>query len=182
MAPPSPTPAAAAPSLSDAQTLVLAEAEAARVAASGKPYQWSGSTTSGFDCSGFVIYVFNKAYGVNTLARVTADQLRTQGRFPGVTGAHQAADLVFFSKTAGGSTASHVGIVIDDKEWIGSQSSTGVARVKFSNSYWKPLIMGYGRYELITSAHAIIPMRAGSFASPIRMASTGQGIGRSARA
>ncbi|MGX9963106.1 C40 family peptidase [Roseomonas sp. F4] len=153
---------------SDAQTLVLQEAEAARVAANGADYVFGGSTTDGFDCSGFVIYVFNKAYGSNTLARVTANDLRDSNRFSAVTDP-KPGDLVFFSASAGGSTASHVGIVVDAERWIGSQSSTGVAYVKFSNSYWKPRILSYGRYKPMQTADAIIPMRAGGFASTIRV-------------
>lgn len=153
--------------LSDAQTLILQKAEAARVAATGKPYSWGGTTTSGFDCSGFVIYVFNEAYGTNTLARVRAEDLRTGGRFPAIQAPPQPADLVFFSSSAGGTSATHVGIVLSAEEWVGSQSSTGVAKVSFSNSYWKPRILSYGRYQPLQTARAIIPMRAGSFASII---------------
>ena len=154
------------PALSDAQSLILREAEAARAAAAGKPYTWGGSTTEGFDCSGFVIHVFNKAYGTNTLARVTADDLRTGGRFPAVDAPGAPGDLVFFAP-AGTSRATHVGIVVSATEWIGSQSSTGVATVKFTNSYWQPRILSYGRYQPLQAARAIIPMRAGSFASVI---------------
>lgn len=168
---PNPNPAAqaGAPGLSDAQTLVLQQAESARVAASGKPYTWGGTDTSGFDCSGFVIHVFNQAYGTNTLARVSADTLRTGGRFLVVTD-RQSADLVFFKASATGTVATHVGIVVDAERWIGSQSSTGVAYVKFTNSYWKPRILAYGRYQPLQVANAIVPMRAGSFASRIRTA------------
>jgi hypothetical protein len=80
------------------------------------------------------------------------------------------ADLVFFSASAGGTRATHVGIVVSDTRWIGCQSSTGVAYVAFANSYWKPRILAYGRYQPLQAAHAIIPMRAGAFASPIRSA------------
>ncbi len=151
--------------LSDAQTLILREAEAARVAASGKPYTWGGLTTDGFDCSGFVIYVFNQAYGTNTLARVTADDLRTGGRFPAVNAPGVPGDLVFFSSAADRTRATHVGIVVSATKWIGSQTSTGVAYVDFSNTYWRPKILSYGRYRPLQTANAIIPMRAGSFAS-----------------
>lgn len=153
--------------LSDAQTLLLQKAEAARVAADGKDYLWGGTTTDGFDCSGFVMYVFNETYGSNTLARVTAEGLRTGGRFPRVVEAPKPADLIFFSGQSGGETATHVGIVISATRWIGSQSSTGVAYVNFSNSYWRPRILSYGRYDQLTTAQAIVPFRAGSFASII---------------
>ncbi len=159
-----------APTLSDAQTLLLHYAETARVDASGKAYTWGGTSTDGFDCSGFVIYVFNQAYGTNTLARVTADDLRTGGRFPSVPAPPHPCDLVFFSQFAGGAAASHVGVVVDTERWIGCQSSTGVAYVKFSNAYWKPRILSFGRYQPLREANALIPMRAGSFGSPIRTA------------
>ncbi len=155
------------PSLSDAQTLVLREAEAARVASAGKPYLFGGATPEGFDCSGYVIFVFNAAYGAKSLPRVTAEQLRTQGRFPAIEAPPAPADLVFFSKSPGGSEASHVGIVFSDTRWIGSQSSTGVAYVSFENPFWKPRILSYGRYLPAHANAAIIPMKAGSFASTI---------------
>jgi cell wall-associated NlpC family hydrolase len=153
--------------LSDAQRQIVAKAEAVRIAADGNPYLYGGNTTAGFDCSGFVIYVFNQAYGLNTLARVTADDLRTSGRFRVVTDP-QPADLVFFSQNPRGTRAHHVGIVIDASRWIGSQSSTGVAYVDFANSYWRPRILSYGRYVPMVQAGSIIPMTAGQFASVIR--------------
>lgn len=113
--------------LSDGQTLILTEAEAARRAAADKPYTYGGSTTEGFDCSGFVVYVFNQAYGTNTLARVTADDLRTGGRFPAVSAPAAAGDLVFFFSEGSRTRATHVGIVASATKWIGSQTSTGVA-------------------------------------------------------
>ena len=146
----------------------MKQAEKTRVAADGKAYKWGGTTTEGFDCSGFTIYVFNEVYGPNTIQRVTADDLRTQGYFPAVSEDDAATgDLVFFSQSPGGSTAHHVGIVIDPaNRWIGSQSSTGVAYVKFSSSYWKPRLLSYGRYvDLAVSS--IVPLQAGSFASII---------------
>lgn len=153
--------------LSDAQTIILKEAEAARVASAEKPYTHGGTTTDGFDCSGFIIHVFNKAFGTNTLARVTADDLRTGGRFPKVAAPGAAGDLVFFSSKPGGTTASHVGIVVSDSQWIGSQSSTGIAYVTVSNIYWAPRILSYGRYQGLQPANAIIPAAAGSFSSKI---------------
>lgn len=153
--------------LSDAQTILLDQAKATHLAAKGKAYKYAGNDVDGFDCSGFVIYVFNAAFKNDQLQRVTAEALRTGGRFAKTTTA-APGDLVFFSAKKGGSTASHVAIVMSDTEFLGSQSSTGVAYVKFSNTYWNPLILAYGRFDKMTSATAIIPSRAGEFASPIR--------------
>jgi cell wall-associated NlpC family hydrolase len=66
----------------------------------GIPYLYGGTTTSGFDCSGFTQYVFDRA-GISSLPR-TAEQQR-QATTPVSTPA--VGDLVFF-----GAPAYHVGI------------------------------------------------------------------------
>lgn len=125
---------------------ILAAAEKARVAALGKPYTWSGSTpTGGFDCSGFVTYVFDQVFGSGNPPRMTAEGLYTSNLFQVVTGPAQAGDLIFFSEN--GKTASHVAIVTGDHRFIGSQSSTGVAYVHLDNPYWRPKILGYRRWR-----------------------------------
>lgn len=82
-------------------------------------------------------------------------------------GPPKPADLVFFLHSPGGTVASHVGIVVDANRFIGSQTSTGTAYAQFSNPYWHPRILSYGRYQPLQAANAIIPMYAGSFASII---------------
>jgi cell wall-associated NlpC family hydrolase len=150
--------------LSDAQTQILQFAEEARVAAAGKPYTWGGSTTAGFDCSGFVTYVFNKAYGAGNPPRLTAEGLRTSSFFSPIFGDPAPADVIFFSSDA--STASHVAIVVSSEKWIGSQSSTGVAYVSISNPYWKPKILCYRRHITIQT-DSVLPLWAGTFGSMI---------------
>lgn len=66
---------------------------------SGIYYRWGGTTTSGFDCSGFTSYVF-RANG-KSLPRTAAAQQRATRR----VSSPQPGDLVFF-----GSPAYHVGI------------------------------------------------------------------------
>ncbi|WP_423188783.1 NlpC/P60 family protein [Alkalibacterium sp. f15] len=104
----------------------------------GTPYLYGGSTTAAFDCSGFTSYVFRQA-GVS-LARSAAGQYASSQKVSNP----RAGDLVFFSEN--GSRVSHVGIYVGNGQFIGSQSSTGVAYTSVSSNYWGPRLVGYGRY------------------------------------
>lgn len=91
------TPTTPAPSATAAQIIAYAKTF------QGVPYVWGGSTPSGFDCSGFVSYVF-KQYGI-TMPRVSAQQ---QAYFPSTTNP-QPGDLLFY-----GYPAYHVAIYLGD--------------------------------------------------------------------
>ncbi len=78
----------------------------------GVRYVYGGTTPNGFDCSGFVQYVY-KNMGV-TLNRVAADQAKN-----GIYVAKenlQPGDLVFFKKP--GRAIHHVGIYVGDGNYI----------------------------------------------------------------
>jgi cell wall-associated NlpC family hydrolase len=95
----------------------------------GTPYRNGGSTTEGFDCSGFVQYVFARQ-GVR-LPRTVRLQAETGSRVR----EPEAGDLVFF-KTDGGKP-SHVGIALGPDRFIHAPSSRGVVRVEpFAAPYW----------------------------------------------
>lgn len=106
----------------------------------GVPYRNGGADPAGFDCSGLVAYVFTK-HG-HTVPRQTSAQFavgsavaRTELR---------AGDLVFFSTVAPG--ASHVGIALDDDEFVHAPSSTGVVRVeRLTTAYWRTRFVGARR-------------------------------------
>jgi cell wall-associated NlpC family hydrolase len=80
----------------------------------GVPYQWGGtSPTTGFDCSGFVQYVYGQL-GVS-LPRTSEEQATVGTPVPSLADA-QPGDLVFYEP--GPSGPGHVGIYIGNGEMI----------------------------------------------------------------
>jgi cell wall-associated NlpC family hydrolase len=103
----------------------------AALALQGRPYLNGGSSPDGFDCSGFVWYVFGER-GL-ALPRTVSEQFRL-GRAVR-RDRIQAGDLVFFD--TGGLPASHVGIAIDGDAFVHAPSARGVVRVeRLSSPYW----------------------------------------------
>jgi peptidoglycan DL-endopeptidase LytF len=107
----------------------------------GVPYLWGGTTPSGFDCSGFVYYMFNQN-GVN-MARNTSGGLYTMGT-PIARTSLQPGDLVFFAVNSPG-VISHVGFYMGDNQFISATSSKGIATVSMDNTYWAKYYVGAKR-------------------------------------
>ena len=106
----------------------------------GSPYRNGGADPSGFDCSGFVWYVFAQ-HGIR-IPRTVSQQF-SAGH--GVAGPElRAGDLVFFSTEAPG--ASHVGMLIGGDEFVHAPSSSGDVRVeRISARYWSSRFVGARR-------------------------------------
>jgi cell wall-associated NlpC family hydrolase len=117
------------------------------LALKGAPYRNGGSDPSGFDCSGFVQWVFAQ-HGMR-LPREVREQWRN-GRDVD-RDEIKAGDLVFFETVSRG--ASHVGIALGGDQFVHAPSSKGVVRVeRFSSSYWSSRWVGARRLPP-TSSH-----------------------------
>ncbi|HDK7169258.1 TPA: SH3 domain-containing protein [Clostridium botulinum] len=89
----------------------------------GTPYVWGGTSPNGFDCSGFVQYVYRNAAGIS-LPRDTYGQIGAGSRVS--QDQLQPGDLVF-------PDAGHVGIYIGGGQMIHSPKSGDVVKI---SSVW----------------------------------------------
>jgi cell wall-associated NlpC family hydrolase len=106
----------------------------------GAPYRNGGTDPSGFDCSGFVHYVFGR-HGLE-VPREVREQFRIGARVDRAR--LRPGDLVFFTTVAPG--ASHVGIAISSDEFVHAPSTRGVVRVeRIDTSYWSRRFVGARR-------------------------------------
>jgi cell wall-associated NlpC family hydrolase len=106
----------------------------------GAPYRDGGIDPSGFDCSGFVRYVYEQ-HGV-AMPRQVRDQFRIGKNVD--RDRLEPGDLVFFSTIAPG--ASHVGIVIGGDQFIHAPTERGVVRVEsLTQEYWASRFIGAKR-------------------------------------
>jgi cell wall-associated NlpC family hydrolase len=106
----------------------------------GTPYRNGGSDPSGFDCSGFVQWVF--AQNGLALPREVKDQYRAGSEID--SDDIRPGDLVFFETVSSG--ASHVGIALGGGEFVHAPSSRGVVRIeRYTSRYWTDRWVGARR-------------------------------------
>ena len=110
----------------------------------GIQYKYGGnSPATGFDCSGFVRYVFHNA--ANLSLPPTARAIAQIGKSV-KKDELQPGDLVFFNTLK--STFSHVGIYLGDNKFIHAPSKGKTVQVEsMQNSYWSSHFEGAQRLD-----------------------------------
>jgi cell wall-associated NlpC family hydrolase len=107
----------------------------------GSAYRWGGTSPAGFDCTGFVMWVYgqfgvalphNEAGQLASGPRISADDL-------------QPGDVLVFANTYRRGL-SHVGIYIGDGQFVhAADERHGVMVSSLWDSYWAPRFVGASR-------------------------------------
>jgi cell wall-associated NlpC family hydrolase len=97
----------------------------------GTRYKTAGATTSGFDCSGFTMFIF-KQFDI-----ALPHQSKSQSKVGNWVDKSQLreGDLVFFNTDGVG--ISHVGIYLGNDVFIHSASNVGIVKTNINDKYYK---------------------------------------------
>lgn len=133
----------AALSISKTHTELYTKALEIAKLAIGTPYKYGGNTIEGFDCSGFISYVYNNA-GLklerkSSLQYFEQDTQKVQKPLPG--------DIVFFKNTYI-PTISHMGVYIGDDQFIHS-GTKGITISNVNEKYWAERFVAYKRLTTV---------------------------------
>ena len=100
------------------------------------PYVWGGKTTSGFDCSGFVSYVYQHSAGISLPSYTVAMESYVTKKS---VSAAQPGDLLFWGSA--GSTY-HVAIYLGNNQYANAPTFGQNAKVSTISSYFYPSFAG----------------------------------------
>ena len=105
------------------------------VAFIGKPYRSGAKGPDAFDCSGFVYYIFKQS---RVVLPVTAEGLLRMG-YQISRDSVQPGDLVFFKI----SKDLHLGIMLNNREFVHASKSRGVTVDDVDSSYWRRNLLSF---------------------------------------
>jgi cell wall-associated NlpC family hydrolase len=127
--------AAAAPSDEGAAVAELAEQYV------GSRYRWGGTSPAGFDCTGFVLFIYSQV-GID-LPHNEAGQLASGERVD--ADALEPGDVLVFANTYRRGL-SHVGIYLGEGRFVHAvDEAHGVTVSNLWDGYWSPRLVGASR-------------------------------------
>lgn len=107
----------------------------------GTRYVWGGASRGGFDCSGFIRYIFARKRGIK-LPHSASGQARLGKRVE--RGALQPGDVVFFATYR--PSISHVGIYVGDNKFVHAANRRKGCRTDTLTGYYGKRYRGARRY------------------------------------
>ena len=107
----------------------------------GSPYRWGGASPAGFDCTGFVMWIYGQ-FGVD-LPHTEAGQLASGT--PVDADELQPGDILVFANTYRGGL-SHVGVYVGNGRFVHAMDEAhGVIVSNLWDGYWSPRLVGAAR-------------------------------------
>ncbi|MCM1297513.1 MAG: C40 family peptidase [Muribaculaceae bacterium] len=111
----------------------------------GTPYRYACSEKGvATDCSGMVLQVYDKITGIK-LPRNSAKQAEYCKSIKQKE--VKIGDLIFFATGKNEDTISHVGIMVDEKNFIHASASKGVVISDMTQPYYVRTFKGFGRVK-----------------------------------
>ena len=104
----------------------------------GVPYRYGGQSPAGFDCSGYILYVFRN-FGID-LPRTAEDQFNGGRRVTEKEA--RPGDIVAFKN---GNQIDHTGIYLGGGKFISATSNCGVEISSINGPYWSERLFGFSR-------------------------------------
>jgi hypothetical protein len=102
----------------------------------GVRYKRGGSTSKGFDCSGYVKQIYSEVFGVD-LPHQSSQQNRSRLLTPVSRDELKTGDLVFFATGRNRKGINHVGIYLSDGKFIHSARTKGVVISNLEDPHWQ---------------------------------------------
>ena len=106
----------------------------------GEPYRFGGVSSKGWDCSGFVMTLYDEC--LNIILPHKSAEMFEQG-FPLAVSRSKPGDLVFFKLRHG--KPSHVGLYIGKRKFIHATKSGGVMIYTLDDKYYSRRFIGVRR-------------------------------------
>lgn len=108
----------------------------------GVPYKYGGKEKSGTDCSGFVMIVYDRVFGIKLDHQSSLQKEKSRSV---KSSALKEGDLYFFKLD--GKKVSHVGMHVAPDYFIHASTKRGVVVSKLSEPYYSNAFAGYGTYR-----------------------------------